>query len=180
MVDGRIDPNGDTLRWLNARNAPRWQRMTERGPGFVNFEAQQHDDNHDFGTDWLDETIIAAAQRYESHRSSTGERRSPMAINDVSVPRGGFTPDHAGHETGLACDLRLPTIEGGHGGVKTTDSRYDSEAMRQQLIAFRQIPGVQLIFLNDDRLIDEELCRPLAGHDHHAHIQIRPPQRRAP
>src|SRR6478735_172781 len=36
--DGRVDVNGDTLKWLQAVNAPHWQRMPAGSPGegFVN------------------------------------------------------------------------------------------------------------------------------------------------
>src|SRR2546422_10026379 len=38
--DGRVDVNGDTLKWLQASNAPRWQTMPagSRAEGFVNDE----------------------------------------------------------------------------------------------------------------------------------------------
>ena len=29
--DGRVDVGGDTLKWLNASNAPRWQQMPAGG-----------------------------------------------------------------------------------------------------------------------------------------------------
>jgi hypothetical protein len=175
-VDGLIDPNGETLAWLNALNAPRWQRMTAEGVGFINSEAQQLDDQHDFGTSWLDDTIKGAARRYEIEWRS-GRTAAPIAVNDTSLPRGGDTPAHKGHETGLVCDLRLPHVNGTFGGLVTSDANYDRNAMRAQLVAFRAEPLVDLIFLNDDVLIAEDLCRPLAGHDNHAHIEIRPPRR---
>jgi hypothetical protein len=175
-VDGRVDPNGDTLRWLNALNAPRWQRMTAESDGLVNSEAQQLDDHHDFGTSWLDATISDAARRYQQAWRATTSA-APIAVNDASLPRGGRTSSHKGHQTGLMCDLRLPRRSGSFGGITTADASYDREAMRAQLTALRAQPLVEDIFLNDDVLIAEGLCTPLAKHDDHVHVKIRPPPR---
>lgn len=181
-VDGRVDPNGDTLRWLNAINAPRWVRMTEGGPGFLNHEVRfQIHDNHDFGTSWLDDMIRAAGAIYQSEWLERHPRAAPLSINDASLPRGGDTPDHAGHETGLACDVRLPRKDGDAGRVEVTSPEYDRDSMRAQLQAiWRSGADVDRVFLEDDALIDEGLCAPLAGHTHHAHVQICPPARSAP
>ena len=134
-IDGRIDANGATIRFLGAANAPHWRTMPLDGPGFVNFEAQQLNDHHDFGTSWLADTIIGAAEKYQNEFRRTKPGSAPMAINDVSLPKGGDTPQHAGHETGLACDIRLPRKDGQTGGIENpnTNSAYDREAARAQL-----------------------------------------------
>lgn len=176
-IDGRVDPNGETLKWLNAVNAPRWVRMTRDGVGFVNHEAFDGDDGHDFGTSWLDDSIKAAAARYEADFRSGHPGATAIAVNDASLPRGGDTPLHQGHETGLVADLRLPRKDRKFGGITTTSALYDREVARAQLQAFHTVPLLQHIFLNDDVLIAEGLCRPLGGHDNHVHIEIRPPTR---
>jgi hypothetical protein len=33
------------------------------------------------------------------------------------------------------------------------------------------------VFLNDETLIHEGLCQAVAGHDNHAHFEIKPPVR---
>jgi hypothetical protein len=175
-VDGRIDPNGDTILWLNALNAPRWQRMTAESEGIVNFEAQQLGDHHDFGTSWLDRTICDAARRYQQDWRA-GKNAAPIAVNDASLPQGGRTPSHKGHQTGLMCDLRLPCKDGGSGNITTADASYDRETMRAQMIALRAEPLVEEIFLNDHVLIAAGLCESLVKHDDHAHVKIRPPAR---
>jgi hypothetical protein len=175
QIDGLIDVNGATIKWLNATNAPRWMRMTAKGTGFINMEAQDHGDHHDFGTQWLDEVIIFAGQEYEAFRSA--KNAAPLAINDASLPTGGNTPDHKGHETGLVCDLFLPKKNGEFGKTVTGAPEYDQLAMREQLRAFHRHPQLQVIFLNDKDLIAEGLCSPLDGHHNHAHVEIKPPLR---
>lgn len=60
--DGRVDANGDTLKWLQASNAPRWQTMPagSREEGFVNDELADRSDHHDFGVNWLADTLRGA------------------------------------------------------------------------------------------------------------------------
>ena len=176
-VDGRIDPNGPTIRFMNASNAPRWQAMPLDGAGFVNFEAKDTNDHHDFGTSWLAETIIGAGRKYQDDFLSGRPGAAPLTINDVSLPRGGDTPDHAGHETGQACDIRLPRKDGQSGGISNanTNSAYDRRAMRAQLKAIRAQPMVSRVFFNDRTLIAEGLCQRAGGHNNHAHFEVRPP-----
>jgi hypothetical protein len=173
-VDGRVDPNGQTLKWLNAANAPRWQRMTASGPGLHNHEATQLNDNHDFGTSWLDETLNAAGALYQQ---GLREGAAPISVNNASLPTGGDTPSHKGHETGLVADLRLPRKDGRSGGITTASPEYDREAMRAQLKALKAQPLFDRAYLNDQVLIIEDLCRPLGGHDNHVHFEIKPPVR---
>jgi hypothetical protein len=176
-IDGRIDPGGATERFLNAGNAPRWRTMPLEGVGFVNHEAQQTNDHHDFGTSWLAETLIGAGQKYHDDFRKAKPGAAPLAINDVSLPKGGDTPQHVGHETGLACDIRLPRKDGQSGGIgnPNTNSDYDRVAMRAQLKAIRAQPLFSRALFNDRTLINEGLCQSASGHNDHAHIEVKPP-----
>lgn len=175
--DGRIDPGFTTNRYLDAVNAPRWTSMPYDGPGFTNYEATDENDQHDFGTSWLAETIRSVGAAYDGAYLQTHPDAALLTVNDVSLPEGGDTPDHAGHETGLACDLRLPRLDGGSGGIRNpnTNSAYDRDAMRAQLEALRGHRRVAQVFFNDRVLIDEGLCTHLGGHNDHVHFQISPP-----
>lgn len=53
--DGRVDVNGDTLKWLQAINAPCWTRMPAGSiaEGFVNDHIADLSDNQDCGTSWM-------------------------------------------------------------------------------------------------------------------------------
>lgn len=178
-VDGRVDPGGDTLKWLNATNAPRWQRMTAEDVGLKNDEITNTNDNHDYGTSWLDQTLRTAGRAYQDAWRVWNPTAARITVNDTSMPRGGDTPAHGGHETGLVCDLRLPRIGGSVGGITTASVEYDRATMRAQLRALTTQPLFEVCYLNDDELIREGLCRPLAGHSDHVHYEIRPPIRSA-
>lgn len=175
--DGRIDVGMRTHQFLDASNAPSWITMPVSGPGFENFEAQDTSDQHDFGTQWLADTIRSAGAEYKFRYLQQTPQAAKITINDVSLPEGGDTPDHAGHETGLACDLRLPRRDGGSGGIRNpnTNSHYDREAMRVQLECLLSQELVTRVFFNDRTLIQEGLCEPLPGHNNHVHFEIGAP-----
>lgn len=173
-VDGRIDPGGRTHRWLQAPHAPQWVLLPLQGEGFFNHERQDSNDDHDYGTSWLREVIASAGRHYQQHWLRRHPGATLIQLNDASKPCGGDTPHHGGHETGMDVDIRVPREGGGAGGT-WTQRGYDREAMRAQLQAFQAHPQVRLIFFNDDELIDEGLCRPMAGHDNHAHVHVDPP-----
>jgi hypothetical protein len=177
--DGRVDVNGDTLKWLQASNAPRWQLMPAGSPeeGFVNDELADHSDHHDFGTNWLADTLRAAGAKYKADFLSLHPNAALLSINDTSLPRGGNTPAHATHESGLASDIRLPRKDGGVGGITVAQTAYDRSAMRAILRAFLAQPLARRALLNDSTLRAEGLCSFAAGHDNHAHLEVKPPPR---
>jgi hypothetical protein len=180
--DGRVDvptPSDRiwTYDWLRAANAPRWQIMPEGDDtsGFFNFERSDPTDNHEFGAGWMAETIRGAGVWYRDQYLANHPNAALLTINDVSVPQGGNTPDHAGHETGLACDIRLPRRNGTAPGATTYEhAEYDQDAMRAMLVAIRAQPMVTRILFNDPDLITEGLCERSPGHDNHAHFEIAP------
>ncbi len=167
-VDGRVDVNGATLRWLGAANAPRWEALSSGG---------SPDAALGFCTSWLNEVLESAVLAYEGGYRRAHPGAAPLTVGDASPERGGNAPPHRGHQTGLACDLRLPHRNGTAGGLRTSSVHYDRAAMRAQLAALAQHPCLQFVFLDDEQLIEEGLCRPLAGHDDHAHVEIGAPAR---
>jgi hypothetical protein len=174
--DGRIDVNQGTHKFLQANNAPRWQSMPINAKGFRNFDRGDQDGGHDFGTSWLSETVLAAAADYEATHRKGKASIALLVINDLSLPEGGDTPAHAGHETGLEADILLPRKDGDFGAIRFFDPLYDRTAARAIIKSFQRQPLFLEAFFNDDTLIAERLCFPSAGHDNHIHIRIRPPQ----
>lgn len=178
--DGKIDVGGDTHKWLEATNAPRWQLMPPGsvGDGFVNIEVADLNDDHDFGTDWFAAFVTAAGQHYRDNYRVINPTSAVITVNDASRPQGGDTQDHSGHETGLSCDLRLPLTDGtSPAGTTFLTANFDRAAARAILNAFRTQPLFSLAYFNDPTLIAEGLCLPQAGHENHLHVQMRPPLR---
>jgi hypothetical protein len=175
--DGRLDVPGTTYEWLRAANAPRWQLMPAggAGQGFHNFELADTKDTHDYGTDWMAGTIRDAGVWYRDNYLASHSSAAPLTINDVSLPRGGNTPDHDGHETGLSCDCRLPRTDGNTGGVThASTGDYDQDATRAMLQAIRHQPMVTRMLFNDADLIRGGLCKRASGHDNHFHFDVGP------
>ncbi|WP_331234029.1 S8 family peptidase [Natronorarus salvus] len=181
--DGRVDVPGPTYAWLTSANPPRWQRMpvgSRDGPeGFYNVEvAEQHWDDHEYGTSWLAATLESAGRRYQESYRSRVDRAAPITVNDASPRRGGDTPDHSGHETGLCVDLRLPRTDGTAPGMTTfRHPHYDREAMRAMVRAISEEPLLHRVLFNDPELIAEGLSTRAPGHDNHVHVEISPPER---
>ena len=177
--DGKVDVDGDTFKWLQAINAPRWQRMPAGSPaeGFVNDNIADLHDNHDFGTSWMAATLQATGAAYKASFIGAHPHAALLHINDTSLPQGGDTPMHQGHEAGLASDIRLPNRNGTVGGITVLDASYDRDAMRAMIHAFRSQRQASRVFLSDDVLVREHLCQAVQGHLNHAHFEIKPPAR---
>ena len=178
--DGRIDVNGGTQRFLEASNAPRWMKMPGRGVGFYNYEVlDQPNDYHDYGIDWISNVIRAAGIHYELTHRKGNSNIAPMAVNDVSLTRGGQTPDHYGHQSGNAGDIILPRTGGRFGFITYNSADYDQAATEAILRALRAQPWVDknTLYFNDPVLRNKGLCRYARGHDAHMHFEINTPAR---
>jgi hypothetical protein len=172
-VDGRIDIGGPTHSWLQAKNAPVWKLMpdSDSAINFVNYELAQTNDHHDYGTSWLYDAILAIAKDYHASSPST----APFTINDVSLPHGGDTDDHHGHETGLMCDVLLPRLDRKAGNTTWQEANFDRNAAQKLIEAMRRYSLVRLVLFNDKALINRGLCDHAEGHDNHIHFEINPP-----
>lgn len=177
--DGRVDIDGPTHKFLQAANAPQWTEMPKGSAteGFINHDAVQGD-NHDYGTNWMVETIQEAAQKYITDYRATHPNAAVIQTNNLSLPMGGDTPHHGTHETGLSCDIRVPRLDG-RAGTTINSNQYDRNSMRAMLKAIRGQRKYEIkeIFFNDFILITEGLCIEVLGHHNHAHINITPPSR---
>jgi N-acetylmuramoyl-L-alanine amidase/rhodanese-related sulfurtransferase len=176
--DRLVSVPGATYRWLQASNAPRWQLMPagSRAEGFDNIELPNKGDLHDFGTQWLADSLKGAGAHYRDNYLNTQPGAALLTINDASLPRGGRTPDHAGHQKGLSCDLRLPRTDGTAPGSTTFNhAKYDRAATRAMIRALRAQPLHSYVLFNDSVLIGEGLCKHADKHDDHVHFAIKPP-----
>lgn len=182
--DGRVDVGGATHLWLQAANAPRWQTMPASNPSISlrNREQEETADDHDFGTSWLANTILEIAIDYHNNFRSSNPSKAPFTLNDVSRPQGGNTRDHAGHETGLMCDVFLPRTDGKAGDIDMNSPLFDRNAARALIQSMRRHKLVREVFFNDPVLMKEKfngrpLCNFASQHHHHIHFEINPPVR---
>jgi hypothetical protein len=178
--DGRVDQNGPTHKFLQSTNAPQWMEMPagSEAEGFINHDKRQVQSGeqstaHDFGTNWMIETIQAAAQLYLVSYRANNPGAALIQTNNLSLPKGGDTSVHATHETGLSCDIRVPRKDGGS-GTTIDDAEYDREAMKAMLKAIRGQTkhNIRQIFFDDFSLATLGLCKNIGNHRNHAHIDI--------
>lgn len=175
---GRVEPRGYLDNWLHAANAPRWGLTPRRGTGFYSLERiDQTSDDHDYGTSWMSEVLVFAGQRYQRDYRATRPRAMPILANDVSRNRCANTPDHEGHETGLALDVGLPRTDGLRSGAYYTWKVYDRAATEAMLRAFRAHPRVETIYFQDPVLVRKKLCVSRPRHGDHLHVQLKAPPR---
>lgn len=175
---GRVDVRGFLDHWLHADNAPRWGLTPRQGTGFYSVERiDQKSDDHDWGTNWVSEVLVFAGQRYERDYRSKHANAMPILANDVSRDRCRNTPDHEGHETGLALDLGLPRTDGSKQGAYYTWKVYDRAATEAILRAFRAHPRVESIYFQDPILVRKKLCVSRPSHGDHLHVQLKAPPR---
>lgn len=187
--DGRVDKGGKTHKWLEASNAPHWEKMPENGEGFINYGFQKPVSlkRHLYGTNWLADAIKAASRLYKFEYLSS-HTASLVTLNDASLPEGGETSEHPGHEhdEGLSFDMRLPQIGNSGmapGGRTYHSTDFDRDAARAFLIAFRKQPFADhdRIRFNDKDLAKEELCirdrDNKTTHDNHIHVSVKAPVR---
>lgn len=179
--DGRVDVHGETIKWLNAANAPRWGLLPTGGAalGFTNRDiTAQPNDRYDWGASWMGEVIAAAGASYRNDWLVSNPGAALLTVNDVSLPQGGNNTDHAGHEAGMQADISLPRTDGGVAGTNVGDTAvYDRDAMRAMLVALHGTGRVREAFLQDPVLIGEGLCTDEPDHADHLHIGLEPPAR---
>jgi|GEM_PF-6936317 len=185
--EGKIDTIGEntpTYSWLQALNAPHWKQMPARAKGIVDSDKKETNVNDgkvlmNWGTNWLIDTILAAGADFEDNYRKGNSNIALIHTNDLSLERGGDTKDHAGHETGLMLDIRLPRLAGKVGGITWRNGQlYDRATARAIIQSFSKQPLFSKCLFNDEVLINEGLCAKAAKHDDHIHIKINPPLRR--
>ena len=146
------------------RSYPVFKLLREQsGPFWRRVEPKEEDDNVVFDppatsnhtTMWMEDTIGNAGMWYRDYRAEH-PKSSPIVVGAMSPRRGGAIDGHRGHETGLACDLRIPRKDGGVTGAQLRVD-YDKQATRAQLVALHGV-GVRRIVFNDKELVDEGLC----------------------
>src|SRR5215216_2280219 len=127
-----------------------------------------------WGTDRLVRMLIAVARGYRRAHP----RAPPVAIGDLSRPRGGdfgarFGPiGHASHQNGLDADVCYPRADG-----RERAPRYASQIDRrlsQELVDRFLAEGAQVIFVGPNTGVvgPPGRVQTLANHDNHLHVRL--------
>jgi hypothetical protein len=128
-----------------------------------------------WGTDRLVRVLLRVAREYRRAHP----RALPMAIGDLSRPRGGdFGPQfgyigHASHQNGLDADIYYPRADGRPRAPKFA-SQIDRE--RSQELVDRFVgKGAVAIYVGPNTGLSGPpgIVQPLVNHDNHLHVRIR-------
>jgi hypothetical protein len=193
--DGRVDPEGNTHRWLAAENAPGWVRIF--GASGIGWQCTSDflEDNGGFTTTWMRDALNAAGIAYRAQLVTLGiatmgigllaaKDSPPMWVRECSPRKGGNAVGHASHETGLDVDMRLPLMAPDHtkwtdlGGNGFKSKKFNRMAAEMQLKAINLAMNPHIVLFNDPEFIRARLCTKYPNHDQHFHIRIKSPARK--
>jgi hypothetical protein len=173
--DGRIDPDGVTLRRLNEAAILQHSKSSTTG-GPVNglrlqqFGASGHAGCYSYaaaerqnGTDEMLRALYDAATSL--HKSGV-----EFGVGDISLAQGGEMLPHKTHRTGKNADLRPVRNDGTRGPTSIGDPTYSQTSTRTLVEALLANSAVTRILFND---ADIPGVRNYPGHHNHLHIEIR-------
>jgi hypothetical protein len=202
-VDGIIGPN--TAGWLNAANAPAWERLVDPDPQSIPWSIDrmigdfdilpgrdpgtgQRTGNtpqfEDFATSW---TLDAIRQGSAAAKAVTGRTQS---VNALSAPDGyGSDCCHNTHRAGMDIDLHVDasTWNFGNGSLSTEENIVVQHAVAFIDSAPPESRIARIITSNVDIMNGILALRPgtsffndtSGGHQNHLHFDIGPPTRQA-
>jgi len=184
--DGRVDPDGLTLRKLNAAvsdgRTPSGQperapaqggpaapgggpstgtRLAALGKGSGFYSYAKPD--RQFATDPLLDTLRAVGARLAKAGLEYG-------VGDLSFEQGGAIKPHKSHTSGRHADLRPIRSDGAHAPTSIGDPTYSNDATRQLVEALQAQPSINQILFNDTEIPG---VKTWPAHDNHLHIQVR-------
>ena len=184
--DGRVDPEGLTLRKLRAAVAdgrtPSGQperppaqggpaapgggastgtRLQPLGSGKGCYSYSKPE--RQFGS----EPLLAALRDVGARLARAGLE---YGIGDLSFEQGGAISPHKTHTSGHHADLRPLRTDGSHGPTSIGDSSYSRDSTRILVEALQSQPVVNQILFNDSEIPG---VKHWPAHDNHLHIHVR-------
>ncbi|MFF0066647.1 peptidoglycan-binding protein [Streptomyces sp. NPDC005279] len=175
--DGRVDPDGLTLRRLAAdagerSEAPRSDPATASGPAdgarLTQFARQgpghyaYADSERQYGTDAMLQLLTGTAAAL--HRAGL-----EMGVSDISFVQGGLMPPHRTHQGGRHVDLRPLRTDHARGPVSIGDPVYSRDGTRALVESLLSHSAVRRVLFNDTEIAG---VRSYPGHHNHLHVEV--------
>jgi Penicillin-insensitive murein endopeptidase len=154
-------------------------RLPSQGPHFYTWDpVKRRSPNRSWrrwGTARLVRVVLQVAREYHTAHPAA----VPMAVGDLSRPRGGdFGPQfgyigHASHQNGLDVDVYYPRADG-----RPRAPKYASQidrALSQELVDRFVATGAEVIYVGPNTGLTGPpgIVQPLVNHDNHLHVRIR-------
>ena len=141
--------------------------LPESGTGFVT------NNRGDDEFQWGQQSTIDAALRTAAAWDVLHPNR-PFSIGQISKEGGGsFEPQHHSHRTGLDIDVRPVRKDGQNLGVEISESQYHRGLTTELIDLWWTNAPVQLVYFNDQTVIDAHLSTRATGHHNHFHVRLR-------
>jgi hypothetical protein len=189
--DQVIDVPGLTYQWLQASNAPRWQKMPSGGLRSHGYSRRTDPKEPDapeeilYGPHWMANTIRAAGLAYRDSHLLDHPQAAILAYIRVGPSHDWLMAMYAAlylddehYSAGMGCALLLPKTDKQPGAPNTGHASYDRDAMRAQLQALKKQPLVNKIYLDDATLVAEGLCEKGDVGSDRAYFTIKAPDRK--
>lgn len=184
--DGRVDPEGLTLRKLRAAVAegrtPSGQperppaqggaaaptggpsagtrlQPLGTGKGFYSYSKADRQ--------FAGEPLLAVLRDVAQRLAKAGLE---YGVGDLSFEQGGAISPHKTHTSGRHADLRPLRSDGAHSRTSIGEPSYSRESTRILVEALQAQPAVNQILFNDSEIAG---VKRWPAHDNHLHIQVR-------
>lgn len=159
--DGRVDPNGRTIRALNEEPITLVE-LPQDGTDYYSYAPSREQ----FGTS---DTIGSMTQVARRVLEEIGVE---IGIGDISLDGGGRMPGHRSHRFGLDVDIRPLRADGRRLPVTIDNLQaYSRRRTRALVRLLRAQPKIELILFNDDQIAGVKFFR---GHRNHLHVRFLP------
>jgi len=140
--------------------------LPESGVGFVT----SNRGNDEF--QWGKQSTIDAAIRTAASWDVSHPNR-PFSIGQISLKGGGPFSPHASHQHGLDLDVRPVRKDGKNLPVDMSESQYQRASTTELIDLWWTNAPVQLVYFNDQTVINAGLSIHCAGHNDHFHVRLR-------
>lgn len=140
--------------------------LPESGVGFVT------NNRGDDEFQWAKQSTIDAAIKTAGAWDALHTNR-PFSIGQISVRGGGPFGVHASHQHGLDVDVRPVRKDGKNLPVEMTESQYERALTTELIDLWWTNAPVQLVYFNDQTVINAGLSVKCTGHNDHFHVRLR-------
>ncbi len=176
VPDGRVDPNGGTLRKLQTK----WKQLPQNfgfGSGYYQYGRSADIGARQWGSKKTIETIVRVCKQFQmQQRTITNQYNLAsyglVGVGDISFKFGGYMSPHGTHQEGLNVDMRPCRKDVLQTPVNIFNDQYDSDRTKLLIELFLADPNVKSILFNDPKIYKLPRVSKYEKHDDHFHITM--------
>ena len=176
--DGRVDPNGGTLKKLSTN----WTQLPQTfgfGSGYYQYGESADIGKRQWGTKKAIETITKVCKQFQARQrtiTNIGNTASYgiVGVGDISFKFGGYMSPHGTHQTGLNVDLRPCRKDLLQSPVTINQPNfYDGVRTKLLIELFLADSNVDKILFNDSNIYKLPRVSEWDGHHDHFHVTMK-------